>query len=207
MDGSSSNTNVAMEVDSDETLLIKPRTMVMAKEELKHIIESVVDFEALKRNDCDLLPFIGTQGWMLYFQMLHGPSYIELVKDLWAKAEVYDEEAAKIEELQKIQQNRTLKGKTRAQMGLEEFKEMEIRSAMMGIRIIITEENIAKETRCATQGMFLVNIKKNSEWTYAIVKTLYEGRPSNKTYDMKEEHMVRHKLILECFMPRDGGTD
>jgi len=69
---SSSNLNDAMDVDSGETLLIKPTTMVMNKEELKLLIESAVDFEALKRNDCDLMPFIGTQGLMLYFQMLHG---------------------------------------------------------------------------------------------------------------------------------------
>lgn len=92
-------------------------------------------------------------------------------------------------------------------MGLQEFKEVEDRSAVMGIRVSITKNTIAKVARCSRYGMFQVNIKKKSEWTYAIVKTLYEGRQSDKTCDLKEEHMVLYKLILECFMPRDGGTD
>jgi hypothetical protein len=60
--------------------------MVIDKEELKLMIESDVNFEALKRNGCDLMPFVGTQGLMLYFQMLHGPTYTELVKDFWVRA-------------------------------------------------------------------------------------------------------------------------
>jgi len=66
-------------------------------------------------------------------------------------------------------------------MGLEEFKEIEVRSAMMGIRVTITIDTISKAERCANHGMFQVNINKNIEWSDTIVKTLYEGRPSNKT--------------------------
>ena len=103
------------------------------------------------------------------------------LKYFWVRAEVYDEEAAKLEEIQKIAENPRLKGKTRVQMGLEEFKEIEVRSAMMGIRVTITIDTISKAERCANHGMFQVNINKNIEWSDTIVKTLYEGRPSNKT--------------------------
>jgi len=49
-------------------------------------------------------------------------SQILLVKDFWIRVEVYDREAAKMEEFEKIEGDESLKGKTRAEMGLEEFK-------------------------------------------------------------------------------------
>jgi len=54
--------------------------------------------------------------------MLNGTSYSELVKDFWVKSEVYDQEAATREEAQKILENQSLKGNTRSEMGLLEFK-------------------------------------------------------------------------------------
>jgi len=78
---SSSNQVNTMEVDSGESLLIKPRTMVMDKTDLKLLIESAMDFESIKRNGVDVLPFIGTQGFDGYIKMLHGPTYIDLIKD------------------------------------------------------------------------------------------------------------------------------
>jgi len=204
---SSSNVGNAMEEASEETLIIKPRTMVMEKKDLKLLIESAVDFESLKRNGCDILPFVGTQGLMLYFQMLNGPTYSELVKDFWVRDEVYNEEAAKLEEKHKVKENPRLKGKTRKYMGFPEFKQVEVRSAIMGIRDTITEEILSRATRCLNKGMFEVNVKKNSQWMEKIFKTVHEGRPTDKTCDLKEEHRVLHKLILECFLPKGSCND
>jgi len=53
--------------------------------------------------------------------MLNGLTYEELVKDFSVKEEVYDREAAKMEEFEKIAGDPSLKGKTRIDMGLEEF--------------------------------------------------------------------------------------
>jgi len=94
--------------------------------------------------------------------MLNGPSYRELVKDFWVRAKVYDEDAAKLEEWEKIAENPSLKGKTRKQMGLEDFKRIEIRSAVIGIRVTVIEEVIAKATRCSNYGKFQLKVKKNS---------------------------------------------
>jgi len=41
-----------------------------------------------------------------------------------------------------------LEGKSREEMGLKEFKGTEIRSNVMGISIIITEEVIGRAVRC-----------------------------------------------------------
>lgn len=65
--------------------------------------------------------------------MLSGPTFPYLIKDFWVRAEVYDENSATLEENQKIVENEELRGKTRAEMGLEDFKEVEIRSAVMGV--------------------------------------------------------------------------
>jgi len=94
-----------------------------------------------------------------------------LVKDFWVRAEVYDEEAAELEEWQKITEDLRLKGKTRKDMGLEDFKKVEIRSAMLGIRVTIKEEIIAKAARCSRTGKFQLGVKKNNRWIEKIDKT------------------------------------
>jgi len=76
-----------------------------------------------------------------YFDMLNGPTYVKLVKDFWVRAKVYDVDAAKAEELQAVARDPSLKGKTRKEMGLEPFRQTEIRSAVMGIPITIIEES------------------------------------------------------------------
>jgi hypothetical protein len=43
--------------------------------------------------------------------MLNGPTYEEMVKDFWVRAEVYDREAAKMEEHEKIAGVESLKGR------------------------------------------------------------------------------------------------
>ena len=77
---------------------------------------------------------ISAQELFPYFHMLNGPTYVELVKDFWVRAEVYDEEASMNEEIQAVISNPSLKGKTRKEMGLETFNETEIRSAVMGVQ-------------------------------------------------------------------------
>jgi len=75
-------------------------------------------------------------------------------------------------------------------MVLEEFKKTEIISAVMGIRVTITEEIIARAARCSNTGKFHLGVKKNSPRVENINKTLHEGRPTDNTCDMLKEHMV-----------------
>ena len=90
-------------------------------------VENHVDFIALKRQGVDIGSYLLYQGIYDYFGILNGPSYAELVKDIQVKAYVYDREAAKHE---KIVEDESLTGKTRAEMGLQEFTGTEIRSAV-----------------------------------------------------------------------------
>jgi hypothetical protein len=70
--------------------------------EKRGVTLSAVDFESIKRNGIEFLPYIGTKDLDGYFEMLHGPTYRELVKDFWIKVEVYDRDAAELEERQKV---------------------------------------------------------------------------------------------------------
>jgi len=129
--------------------------MAIPAESFKVQIESPVDFASLNRNRMNLDALIATQEMFPYFHMLNGPTYVELVKDFWVRAEVYDEEAANNEEHQAVIRDPSLKGKTREEMGLETFSQTEIRSAVMGVPVTITEEIIAKACRVEAEGRFI----------------------------------------------------
>ena len=122
---------------------VKPKTMAIPFESFEVQSESPVDFASLKRNGMDLESLITVQEMFPYFEMLNGPTHVTLVKDFWVRAEVYDVEAAKEEEIKAVIRDPSLKGKTRQEMGLDSFKQTEIRSSVMGIPITITEEVIA----------------------------------------------------------------
>ena len=115
-----------MQVGFVDACVINPKTMALGKEELKVYVESPVDLASYTRHGVDVVPYMMTQDLNGYFGMLNRPSYKELVKDFWVRAKVYDKEAAKGEKWEKIAKNPSLKGKTRQEMGLEEFKRTEI---------------------------------------------------------------------------------
>lgn len=59
---------------------------------------------------------------MNYFNILNGPTYSILIKDFWARVGVYDEFAALVEVRNVVENDKSLKGKIMAKMGLKEFK-------------------------------------------------------------------------------------
>jgi len=88
--------------------------------------ESPVDFASLKRIRMDLESLITVQEIFPYFEMLNGPTYVTLVNDFLVRAEVYDMEAAKEEEIKAVIRDPSLKGKTRQKMGLDSFKKQRL---------------------------------------------------------------------------------
>jgi len=169
--------------------------------------ESPVDFASLKRNGMNLESLITVQESFPYFDMLNGPTYVTLVKDFWARAEVYDVEAALDEEDKAMIRNPSLRGKTRQEMGLESFRQTEIRSTVMGIPITITEEVIAKACRVAPTGRFLWNITGKhpliSSYTFVVLK----GDSTTKLVNIDNNHMMLLKFLTECFLQKGGGSD
>jgi hypothetical protein len=113
-----------------------------------------VDFTSLERYKMNMEAYVKPQNLYGYFRMLNGSTYVNLVKDFWLRAEVYDWEAAKLEEERAVKRDPSLKGKTREEMGLVPFEDMEIRSVVMGIPVTITEKAISKACRVSAKGNF-----------------------------------------------------
>jgi len=64
--------------------------------------------------------------------MLNGPTYMNLVRHFWVRAQVYNRKAAQLEMDEKVLIDPSLKGKTREEMGLEPFTRTEMQSSIMG---------------------------------------------------------------------------
>jgi hypothetical protein len=103
-------------------------SMEFSEDLLKLNPEKPIDFKSLKENGFDLEQLFNDQGWKKYFDLLNGPIYTELIKLFWMNAYVYNEAAAKLEEKQLIEKHPELQGKSRRELGLDEFVEDEIRS-------------------------------------------------------------------------------
>jgi len=142
-----------------------------------------------------------------YFDMLNGPTYVKLVKDFWVRAEVYDLEAAKAEELQAVTRDPSLRGKTRKEMGLEPFRQTEIRSAVMGIPLTITEEVVAKACRVAPTRRFLWNVSRNHPLLDSFKSVVLNGNPTTKLVDIDGHHRMLLKFMTECFFQKGGCSD
>jgi len=169
--------------------------------------ESPVDFASLKRNEMDLESLIPVQEMLPYFDMLNGPTYVTLVKDFWTMAEVYDVEAALDEEDKAMIRNPSLRGKTRQEMGLDSFRQTEIRSTVMGIPIIITEEVIAKACRVAPTGRFLWNITRKHPLISSYTSVVLKGDSATKLVNIDNNHRMLLKFLTECFLQKGGGSD
>lgn len=85
----------------------------------------------------------------------------QIVRHFWVRAHVYDKNAAKLEETEKILIDPTLEGKSRAEMGLEPFLGTEIRSSIMGIPVFISKDSIARVIKRAYEGSYKGGIGNN----------------------------------------------
>jgi len=107
-----------MQVATGEAYQIKGRTMKLEGWELTVQVESPVDFLSLAHHRCELKNYFRAQGLDDYFCILSGPTYENLIKYLWVRAEIYDSHVAKMEEHETFLIDPSLEGKTREQLGL-----------------------------------------------------------------------------------------
>jgi len=164
-------------------------------------------FASQNRNEMEMDALIAAQQMFPYFKMLNGPTFVTLVKDFWVRAEVYDVDAAKDEELKAVIKDPSLKGKTRQEMGLESFRQTEIRSSVMGIPITVTEEVIAKACRVPATDKFIWNAKKNHPLLDSYKGVILKGNSSTKLVDIDDQHRMLLKFMTECFFQKGGGSD
>jgi len=133
---------------------IKGRTMALEEWDLIVQIESPVDFTSLVCHGCNMKELYESQDLLNYFDMLNGPTYMNLIRNFWVIAHVYDKHAAKLEMEEKVLIDPSLAGKTREEMGLEPFIDIEIRSSIMGVPVFISQDIIAYVIRRASEGSF-----------------------------------------------------
>ena len=184
-----------MQINTDSGYLLKPKSMAIPLESFDVQIESPVNFASLKRNGMDLEALITVQEMFPCFEMLNGPTYVTLVKDFWIRAEVYDVEVALNEEDKAMIRNPSLRGKTRQEMGLESFKQTEIRSTVMGIPVTITEEVIAKAWRIAPTGRFLWNITGKHPLMSSYTSVVLQGDSTTKLVNIDNNHRMLLKFL------------
>jgi hypothetical protein len=188
-------------------LVIKPKTMSIPVESLKIQIENPVDFTSVERFKVDMEKFFKPQKLYGYFRMLNGPTYENLVKDFWLRAKVYDWEAARLEENQAVERDSSLKGKTREEMGLKPFKDMKIRSAVMGIPVTITEKTISRACRVSAKGKFQWDVSKEDVLLEGYARLFLKGNPKARMTKMEDCHRLLLKFCTNCFFQRGGGAD
>jgi hypothetical protein len=150
------------------------------------------------------------QQWKNYFEMLNGFVYFDIVRNFWVKAYVYDEVAAKEEVKKLVQANKSLKGKSRVQLGLRPFNGTEIRSNLLGVEVEITQAHIAKMLGLDNEGEIIFNYKVGSMYEEAIKQDLHLPGTSKsdfgKAASLKPEFLVAFRIMLASIVTRGGGT-
>jgi len=140
--------------------------------------------------------------------MLNGPTYENLVRYFWVKAEIYDKHTARMEEHEKVLIDPRFGGKTREELGLKPFPVTEICLNIMGILVTITEEVIARACIREVEGSIEENLNsKTRPWKEVVRGSLFNGNPKGKYKDMQREHKVLQKLMHDCFLPIGGRVD
>lgn len=196
----------SIKINTKKSYVLKERIVTVPLNRLDVQVEAPVDFESLARNGVDIRGHIIAQQLDGYFKMLFGATYINLVKNFWVRAEVYDRKASEEEEAEIIFKKTRMKGKSKEEMGLTKYSRVEIRSAMMGLEVTINEKIIARACRCFEGGQFQVDAPK-SIWENIVNATLFHGRAKGKVSEMATINRVLLKIMNECMLQRGGGSD
>jgi hypothetical protein len=133
-----------IDLKAQERLIYKDNETDAGPDAFEFNTEKFVDFESLKANGIDVQSLFYDQQWQNYFEMLNGFVYYDIVKYFWQKATVYDKFSVDEEVRKMVAKNKSLQGKTRQQLGLRPYRGKEIRSNILGINVLITQEHIAK---------------------------------------------------------------
>ncbi|WJX61598.1 NADH:ubiquinone reductase (H(+)-translocating) [Trifolium repens] len=178
---------------------------------MEFLTEKFVDFESLRINGIDVQSLFLDQQWGNYFDMLNGFVYYDIVKYFWNKATIFDKFSADEEVKEMVAKDKTLKGKSRVQLGLRPYKGKEIRSNIMGINVLITQEHIAKVLGLDNEGENVNLYKVKSKHIEAIKKDLFPPGITEAEFGkakfMKKEFNFAFKVFLASIITREGGKD
>jgi len=188
---------------------IKGRTMSLEEWDLTVQVESPIDFASLSYHGCNIKEFYESQDLLSYFDMLNGPTYVNLIRHLCVRAHVYDKHVAKLEMDEKLLIDPSLAGKTREEMGLEPFIDTEIRLSIMGVPVFISQDIIAYVIRRASEGSFKdeMDNNKKSPWNEIVNQTMFNNKKKGAYSDLRMEKKMLLKIQNENLLPKRGGSD
>ncbi|WJX57141.1 NADH:ubiquinone reductase (H(+)-translocating) [Trifolium repens] len=200
-----------IDLKSQEKLVFKDNETVAGPESFEFITEKFVDFEILKVNGIDIQNLFYDQQWKNYFEMLNGFVYYDIVKYFWQKATIFDKFNADEEVKKMVEKDGSLKGKSRTQLGLRPFRGKEIRSNIMGINVLITQEHIAKILGLDNEGENVDEYGEKSKHIESIKKDLFLPDCANNDFGkakfMKQNFSFAFKVFLASIITREGGYD
>ncbi|KAK2394345.1 hypothetical protein QL285_056187 [Trifolium repens] len=200
-----------IDLKSQEKLVFKDNVTDAGPESFEFITEKFVDFESLKVNGIDIQSLFYDQQWKNYFEMLNGFVYYDIVKYFWQKATIFDKFNADEEVRKMVEKDGSLKGKTRTQLGLRPFRGKEIRSNIMGINVLITQEHIAKILGLDNEGENVDEYGEKSKHIESIKKDLFLSGCTNNDFGkakfMKQNFSFAFKVFLASIITREGGYD
>jgi hypothetical protein len=143
--------------------------------------------------------------------MLNGFVYYDIVKNFWNKATVFDEFCVEEEVRKMVAKNESLKGKSRVQLGLRPYKGKEIRSNILGLNVLITQEHVAKMLGLDKEGEDVNQYKLKSKYTDSIKQDLFPPGTKEKDFGkakfMKKNFQFTFKVFLASIITREGGKD
>ncbi|KAK2450148.1 hypothetical protein QL285_009282 [Trifolium repens] len=200
-----------IDLSSQATLVLKDNATDASPEAFEFITEKFVDFESFKINGIDIQILFYDQQWQNYFEMLNGFVYYDIVKYFWQKATIFYKFCADEEVRKMIEKDSSLQGKTRSQLGLRPFKGEEIRSNIMGINVVITQEHVAKVLGLDNEGENVDEYGEKSKHLEAIKKDLFLPDSSKADFGkakfMRQNFNFAFKVFLASINTREGGFD
>ncbi|KAK2395053.1 hypothetical protein QL285_056819 [Trifolium repens] len=200
-----------IDLSSQARLVFKDNVTDAGPESFEFVTEKFVDFESFKVNGIDIQSLFYDQQWKNYFEMLNGFVYYDIVKYFWQKATIFDKFCADEEVRKMVEKDSSLKGKTRSQLGLRPYKGKEIRSNIMGINVLITQEHIAKILGLDNEGENVDEYGEKSKHIESIKKDLFLPGSSNNDFGkakfMRQNFNFAFKVFLASIITREGGYD
>ncbi|KAK2455903.1 hypothetical protein QL285_003318 [Trifolium repens] len=198
-------------LSSQAKLVFKANATDAGPESFEFVTEKFVDFESLKENGIDIQSLFFDQQWGNYFEMLNGFVYYDIVKYFWQKATIFDKFQADEEVRKMVEKDNSLKGKTRVQLGLRPFKGNEIRSNIMGISVLITQEHVAKVLGLDNEGENVDVYDEKSKHLESIKKDLFLPGTSKADFGrakfMKQNFSFAFRVFLASIITREGSFD
>ncbi|KAK2428761.1 hypothetical protein QL285_027256 [Trifolium repens] len=200
-----------IDLKSQEKLVVKENQTDAGPEAFEFVTEKFVDFESLKVNGIDVQGLFYDQQWKNYFEMLNGFVYYDIVKYFWQKATLFDRFSADEEVRKMVEKDSSLRGKSRSELGLKPYRGKEIRSNILGINVLITQEHIAKVLGLDNEGENVDDYDEKSKHLEAIKKDLFLPGSSNSDFGkakfMRPNFGFAFRVFLASIITREGGYD